>query len=69
MPPPRTRLDPDGYYTRLGLEPTAGPTDIVKAYRQKARVLHPDVPDTGNANAFVAVKQAYDILSNQSRGL
>jgi hypothetical protein len=28
-------------------------------------VLHPDVPLTGNAAAFVAVKQAYDVLSNR----
>jgi hypothetical protein len=63
MPPPRTRLDPEGYYDRLGLEPAAARAAIVAAYRAKARVLHPDVPVTGNAAAFVAVKQAYDVLS------
>ena len=67
MPPPRTRLDPEGYYDRLGLEPAATPTAIVKAYRDKVRVLHPDVPKTGNATEFVSVKQAYDVLSNQER--
>jgi hypothetical protein len=67
MPPPRTRLDPDGYYDRLGLEPAATQANIVAAYRLKARLLHPDVPGTGNADAFVAVKQAYDVLSNQER--
>lgn len=65
--PPRTRLDPEGYYARLGLEPTAAPAAVVAAYRAKARVLHPDVPVTGSAAAFVAVKQAYDVLSNQDR--
>jgi DnaJ domain len=67
MPPPRTRLDPDGYYDRLGLEPAATHAEIVAAFRGKARVLHPDVPKTGKASAFVAVKQAYDVLSNRER--
>lgn len=64
---PRTRLDPKGYYDRLGLEPSASRAAIIAAYRTKARVLHPDVPGTGNADEFVAVKQAYDVLSNQDR--
>jgi hypothetical protein len=67
MLPPSTRLDPSGYYRRLGLDPAAPRASIAAAYRAKARVLHPDVPRTGNAEAFVAVKQAYDILSNPAR--
>jgi hypothetical protein len=67
MLPPRTRLDPSGYYRRLDLDPSAPQASIAAAYRAKARVLHPDVPGTGNAEAFVAVKQAYDILSNPAR--
>jgi len=46
------------------LEPAATRVEIVAAFRGKARVLHPDVPKTGNADDFVAVKQAYDVLSN-----
>ena len=30
-------------------------------------MLHPDVPVTGNAAAFVAVKQAYDVLSDREK--
>jgi hypothetical protein len=67
MVPPRTRLDPEDYYARLGLEPAATQVEIVAAFRGKARLLHPDVPKTGNASAFVAVKQAYDVLSNRER--
>ena len=67
MLPPRTRLDPDGYYIRLGLEPAATAAEIVAAFRGKVRILHPDVPNTGNASEFVAVKQAYDVLSNPQR--
>jgi hypothetical protein len=67
MLPQRVRLDLDDYYVRLGLEPSADQAAIVAAYRAKARQLHPDVPRTGNAAAFVAVKQAYDVLSNRDR--
>ena len=67
MPPPRSSLDPDGYYAQLGLTPDASRDAVVAAYRTKARLLHPDVPGTGNAAAFLALKQAYDMLSNQDR--
>lgn len=67
MVPPRTRADPEDYYARLGLSPAASRAEIVTAFRVKARLLHPDVPKTGNAVAFVAVKQAYDVLSNAER--
>jgi hypothetical protein len=66
MPPPTTR-DPAGHYARLGLSHTAGPVEIAAAWRRKARVLHPDVPETGNAAAFIAMKQAYDVLSDSRR--
>src|SRR5271166_884240 len=67
MPPLRTKLDPEGYYARLGLAPTAAGPAITAAFRAKVRVLHPDVPKTGDSEAFVAVKQAYDVLSNPKR--
>jgi DnaJ domain len=60
-------MDPEGYYARLGLDPAAAQAAVVAAFRAKARVVHPDVPKTGNAAAFVAVKQAYDVLSNRER--
>jgi hypothetical protein len=56
--------DPAGLYARLGVDPSAPPAAIVAAFRHKARVLHPDVPATGNAQAFVWVKEAYDVLSD-----
>ena len=67
MPPSQTSLDPEGFYARLGLKPAANQESVVAAFRAKARLLHPDVPVTGNAAAFVAVKQAYDTLSNHDR--
>ena len=65
--PKLKRLDPEGYYARLGIDPAASPADVAAAYRRQARVLHPDVPSTGNADAFVAVKQAYDVIGNIGR--
>jgi len=62
----RTR-DPDGHYARLGLEPAAAQSEIAAAFRARARVLHPDVPRTGDAAAFLMLKQAYDTLSNAAR--
>jgi hypothetical protein len=64
MQPPRTPFDPEGYYARLGVDPWSGLDTITAAYRRKARVLHPDVPGTGDSNAFIALKLAYDVLRN-----
>jgi hypothetical protein len=59
--------DPQGYYARLGLDHGARPEAIHAAYRRKARLLHPDIPVTGNAEAFIAVKEAYDVLADPLR--
>jgi hypothetical protein len=60
-------LDPEGYYARLGVEPQSRPEAITAAYRRKARLVHPDVPGTGDATAFVELKQAYDVLIHTGR--
>lgn len=60
----RTPLDPEGYYARLGVEPWSGPEAITAAWRREARLVHPDVPVTGDAAAFMELKQAYDVLSH-----
>ncbi len=67
MLPPTSRFDPKGYYAQLGLDAAAGAEAITAAFRRKARTLHPDVPVTGNTEAFVAVRQAYDVLSHPDR--
>src|SRR5947209_7730343 len=64
---PRSRLDPEGFYAILGLDPAATRDAVKAAFRRKARVLHPDIPITGDARQFVALKQAYDVLSNRKR--
>ncbi|MDR3537941.1 MAG: J domain-containing protein [Acetobacteraceae bacterium] len=67
MLPPQTRLDPEGLYARLGVPPSAPPDAITAAFRRKARMLHPDIPGTGDTDAFVAARQAYDVLANPQR--
>jgi DnaJ domain len=59
--------DPQGYYARLELDWDAPSEAVHAAYRRKARVLHPDIPVTGNAAAFVALKEAYDVLADPLR--
>jgi hypothetical protein len=65
--PPETSLDPEGYYARLGVESWARPAAITAAWRRKARLVHPDVPGTGDAIAFMELKQAYDVLIHAER--
>ncbi len=59
--------DPQGFYQRLDLDSTAPADAIHAAYRRKARLLHPDIPVTGSVAAFVALKEAYDVLSDPLR--
>jgi hypothetical protein len=67
MAAPRIPLDPEGYYARLGVDPWCAPETITAAYRRKARLVHPDVPGTGDADAFIALKLAYDVLISADR--
>jgi len=67
MLPPSRRLDPQGYYARLGVDPDVTQEAITHAFRLKARILHPDVPKTGSQEAFIALRAAYDVLSNPAR--
>jgi hypothetical protein len=59
--------DPKGYYATLGVDPHAPANRIHAAFRAKAKLLHPDVPNTGDAGAFIRIKEAYDVLSNGLR--
>jgi molecular chaperone DnaJ len=52
------------YYDLLGLERTAGEAEIKRAFRQKARELHPDVSAAPDAQErFREVVEAYEVLS------
>jgi DnaJ domain len=57
--------DPKGYYSQLGVAPSASAEAIKAAYRQLAKKLHPDIDrDAGAKARFQAVNAAYSTLSN-----
>jgi curved DNA-binding protein CbpA len=68
-------VDPSGaeerpdLYQVLGLPPDASRADIVRAYRQQARAVHPDAhpADPGASDRFRALTQAYEVLGDPAR--
>ncbi len=56
------------YYATLGVEPTATPEAIKRAYRKLARKYHPDVSKEPDAEArFKAVAEAHEALIDAER--
>ncbi len=59
---------PRDYYDVLGVSRDVGEREIKKAFRQKARELHPDVNDSDHAEEeFKEVAAAYEVLSDPKR--
>ncbi len=53
------------FYKILGVRPNATLAEIKRAYREKAKLLHPDLTgDSSSQNAFNEVVQAYRVLSD-----
>ena len=56
------------YYAILGLERTATPEEIKKAYRKQVRKYHPDVSKEKNAEEKTKeINEAYEVLSDKSK--
>jgi hypothetical protein len=53
------------YYEFLQISPNADQDTIHRVYRFLAARFHPDNPDSGNAETFNQLKNAYDVLSNE----
>ena len=53
------------YYKILGVRPNATLSEIKRAYREKAKILHPDLAgSSANHELFNEVTQAYRVLSD-----
>jgi len=52
------------YYEFLQISPNADSDTIHRVYRFLAARLHPDNPESGDAEMFHLLKAAYDVLSN-----
>ncbi len=56
------------YYKILDIPRTANLEDIKKAYRLKAKLVHPDVNNSPKANeVFAVVSEAYEVLCDEQR--
>jgi curved DNA-binding protein CbpA len=55
------------YYEFLQISPKAESSTIQRVYRYLASRFHPDNPDTGDAEKFMLLREAYDVLSDPQR--
>ena len=56
----------NNYYDTLGISKSASADDIKKAFRRKAHEHHPD-KDSGNADKFKEINEAYQVLSDNTK--
>src|SRR5579871_376098 len=59
---------PRDFYEVLGVQRSASPDDIKKAYRRLARQYHPDVnKEDGAEEKFKEIAGAYEVLSDEDK--
>ena len=64
------RGDQKGYYRELGVHRTASPHEIRQAFRERAKVLHPDQGEPGEDDSrFKRLAEAYETLKDPRRRL
>jgi curved DNA-binding protein CbpA len=55
------------YYELLGIEQGASRNEIKKAFREKAKKLHPDITGSADAQEMRKLLAAYEVLSDSER--
>jgi curved DNA-binding protein CbpA len=61
------RLEGSNHYEFLQISAHAEPETIQRVFKFLASRLHPDNPETGDAEKFSKLKTAYDVLSDPAR--
>lgn len=54
------------HYDVLGVPRSASPADIKEAFRERAKLLHPDLNPGAGEDAFKALNESYSVLSDAS---
>jgi curved DNA-binding protein CbpA len=65
-----SQLQPQTYYARLGVHPSASAIEIRRAYRDASKKYHPDttvLPTLIATIEFQALNEAYAVISNPER--
>ena len=57
----------NNHYDLLGIKHGASTSEIKKAFREKAKLLHPDIAGSTQAEAMRRLIGAYEVLSNSER--
>jgi curved DNA-binding protein CbpA len=57
----------DNYYSVLGIGEDASTSEIKRAFREKAKLLHPDIAASSDTSGMRRLLTAYQALSNRER--
>jgi hypothetical protein len=57
----------DNYYSLLGIEKNASQEEIKKAFRERAKKIHPDIAGKAAESAMCSLLAAYEALSDTER--